>query len=452
MLTWLLPLFLISYFFALRLSTTWGGILAIFWICSSPFVMHNAMLTKMDIPLTVMFTLFFFLFYLFYKKEGRNHTLRWIIPGIVLGLSIITKYQAVLMIIPAFFVLLKRHFPGNDPDKVQVSKIIFPAITGIAIIVIPWLIYSHLGGGSFLFRMSEWFQKIYYSDPTEYRNISPVLNYWHILYKNIGYPIVFFFILNVLLAIRTKDFKKESFLLFISWILTVLIFFSVISLKSLTGRYFLPLVPALILFSVQTLTERFSEKMLVTCLFSAVFFNILLHVIYLNGGTPLDSKPMHILSATILIALSILIFTPGFRSKVFQYSLIIYSGLLIGAQGTVFYTDAAQSTQKPFIVKTVGEWIRSNTAQNDLILTNSTQVAYYSDRNYYLSQYDKTGSLEKLLDNKRIKIVYFDRNLGGLFDERLPGDKRKKIIWKIQREFKLIMSQNMGIILLYQRI
>lgn len=65
MLTWFFPFMVILFLFAKKLANTWGGILALFWASSSSFMLHNAILTKLDVPLMVMFALFFFLFYLF---------------------------------------------------------------------------------------------------------------------------------------------------------------------------------------------------------------------------------------------------------------------------------------------------------------------------------------------------------------------------------------------------
>lgn len=441
MLTWFLPLIVLFFLFGKKLSNLWGGLLAVFWAISDSFILHNAMLTKIDVPLMTMFTLFFFLFYLFYEKVDGKILVRWLALGVVFAFATLTKYQATLVLIPMGLFFVKRYFVDKAIEWDNAWKMALGFFIGALFVMVPWFLYCTWGGGEIISVVSARIHQITHFDPMEYRNTAPILDYWKILFNQIGFPLIFVFIISVCLGLRTMTLKKDSFILLMVWIITVLVFFSFISTKSLTGRYFLPLVPPLILLSSQVISEKLSRHLMIICLALAIIISIVLQAVHKTDYSHLvDYQHFLFICSIFLVGLVIWIFMPYFHLKIFNYFLVGYLALLIGIQGTWFRPVSVETRQK-IPIEYASVWIKKNTKKGDPVLTNVPQLGYFADRNYIFTQYDRTGEgILNLLDNRRIKVIYLDLHLFNteFFDMNLPSEKKRSIISRIESQFDLV--------------
>lgn len=456
MLTWILPLITVLFFFGKKLSNSWGGLLAVFFLITSPFVLHNAILAKIDVPLMTMFAIFFFIFYMFYEKDDERVFIIWLVMGVVFAIAALTKYQAILMLIPASVLIAKRYFIDKKYAQSFLLKLATGFIAGIILVVIPWIIYCTLGGGEIISVIYSRIYQISHFDPLEYRNTAPILDYWRILFKMIGYPLIFIFVISLAIAVRIKNYKKDNFILLSVWIIVVFLFFTFISTKSLTGRYYLPLVPAVILLSSQVIAEKLSRRLKVVVLFASIIMGIILQIGYkANPLLLLDSYYLLMICLFLMVGFLIWICTPFFHLKIFNYCLVGYLVFLFGIQSVWFHSvDNVVRGKKAIEYSSV--WINKLTQKGEAVLTNLPQLGYFADRNYIFTQYDRTGEdLLNLLDNKRIRVIYLDSSLFGteFFDYNLPEEKRKSIISKIESQFNLVAKKEdkRNLILMYIR-
>lgn len=456
MLTWILPTIVIFFLFVNKLSNPWGGLLAVLLLISESFILHNAMLTKIDVPLMAMFTLFFFLFYLFYENVGGRVFIRWLILGGVFALAALTKYQATLMFIPVGVILTKHYFVDKTFARDNLLRMASGFIAGALFVIVPWIFYCTWGGGEIISVVSARIYQISHFDPLEYRNTAPILDYWKILFNRIGYPLIFIFGISVCLSLRTRNYKRDSFILLAVWIITVFLFFTFISTKSLTGRYYLPLLPAVILLSSQVIAEKLPRRLMVICLSASIIVSIVLQAGYkANPSFMLNSAFLLLICLILLIGLLVWILTPYFHLKSFNYFLAGYLALLIGIQGT-WFRPIADIPMHKMPIEYASVWIKQVTQKGEAILTNLPQLGYFADRNYIFTQYDRTGEgILNLLDNKRIRVIYLDSSLFGteFFDQNLPAEKRQSIDSKIESQFDLVAKKDgqRHLVLLYKR-
>jgi len=225
---------LLTFLLARKIFDKRRALLASTFICLSMYHCQNSSWATTDVPLSFWVVLFI----LVAQKAvtGKESTTNFILAGTIFGLSVGTKYTAVMAIIPFFIMYIYstvRELPEHGKEifilkKMVNLKLIFFGITALIIFLIttPGIVihYSH-------FLDSIRYETVRLSQSYMPR-ISPVVwkNTWLKLCDAIGFPLAFLSVFGLIFPFKKRRIEEIS-------IIVMLIAFFVYFGNSLLKRY-----------------------------------------------------------------------------------------------------------------------------------------------------------------------------------------------------------------------
>jgi 4-amino-4-deoxy-L-arabinose transferase-like glycosyltransferase len=210
----------LTYILGKKLKDEYVGLASSLFAASS----HYFLFFSSKILTESLSSFLFLLSFLLLMKLQKDRI--FILPfGVTVALSLLTRYTNLLILIPFFFVWLKK----------KDFKMLFEFSIVILILLLPWFVFSHLRYGNFLGALIVSLKEVYGKEYFQY----PFYYYFVNLLPIFGLPIFFslFFLLN---------WKKENKLLLLTFLL-VFIAFSILARKEF--RYLVPYFPVFYLAS-----------------------------------------------------------------------------------------------------------------------------------------------------------------------------------------------------------
>jgi hypothetical protein len=246
------PLLLLSlYLLAKEMYRDKVALLSVVLISSIPLFIVLGIVFYQDIPLVSLLT---FSLYLLYKK-------RYILSGLIFGLSILMKLNA-LMMLPFFLILIPFHKNGNFLKKTgSVLRFMLPVLC----INIPDAIFRHQNFGY-----------IYYTAPyyipknMDYYSPGLITNGLLNIFRFLGIA----FIGSLCLYVLLKRFQKKDLFLLIPSI-GYFLFFLVLFRKNPDVRYLLPIIPMLAILAAKGMClpnkSLIVKSVMTICIFQSLF-------------------------------------------------------------------------------------------------------------------------------------------------------------------------------------
>jgi 4-amino-4-deoxy-L-arabinose transferase-like glycosyltransferase len=210
----------LTYILGKKLKDEYVGLASSLFAASS----HYFLFFSSKILTESLSSFLFLLSFLLLMKLQKDRI--FILPfGVTVALSLLTRYTNLLILIPFFFVWLKK----------KDFKMLFEFSIVILILLLPWFVFSHLRYGNFLGALIVSLKEVYGKEYFQY----PFYYYFVNLLPIFGLPIFFslFFLLN---------WKKENKLLLLTFLL-IFIAFSILARKEF--RYLVPYFPVFYLAS-----------------------------------------------------------------------------------------------------------------------------------------------------------------------------------------------------------
>jgi len=222
-----------------KLYNTNVGLIAAIILALTPFIIKNSNLIMADVPVATLLTISFYLL-LFHEKK-------WLMffAGIFLGLSVLTKFPAVLIILVfiAYFYI----------NRVKWNKILL-SILGFSIVMIPYFIWCYVKFGNFL--------EPFITAP-KFAAVTNQPFYFYLINLYTVFTIIIIlglvlWIMSIIIKIRKKDYSEINIdFILMFWIFILLIYLSNNPHKLL--RYLMPIAPPLILLASKGFDSTLSK-------------------------------------------------------------------------------------------------------------------------------------------------------------------------------------------------
>ena len=172
-----------------------------------------------------------------------------IISGILMGLAMLTKTQALFVFpIIGLSILIDTLLHNNDKNFINFSKrIVVPVLVLIALTIVTYFaLFPAMWINPVKVIQKVFGEAIYVAEVgRSIKNVRPFYHYLLLLPRIISYPIILLFFTSVgYIFIRRIKISKEKFIQLIYMILFVILYFIEISIvKQKIDRYLLPLFP-----------------------------------------------------------------------------------------------------------------------------------------------------------------------------------------------------------------
>jgi len=202
-----------------------------------------------DVVVTFFIALAFLLFWKGFEKGDKKSK---ILFGIVIGISLLTRYTT-MWVVPIFlFYFLIR----DKSLKFLKDKYLWYAVVGFFAVLIPWFIYGYFEYGNIFGGFIHGFKGAAYWGGNQS---------WKFFFQNHWYLFSISGILSgisMLYVFANGDYKKRQIYLILIWILFYFVMLMIMPHKE--GRFIVPIVPALSLVSGYFLIKiRDYEKLIV---------------------------------------------------------------------------------------------------------------------------------------------------------------------------------------------
>jgi len=195
----------------------------------------------------------------------------FLLAGLVLFLGVMTKYPAMLAIVPVFFVILLGEF-GHIKKRVNRLVIFFLPL----LLLVPWFYYFHLHAGDVLLTSKPTLEMLRQFPCTAFSVNRP--GYFLVVQTILTYPIYLF----ALFAINKRTLKSS--LILIAWAVAYFVFMTFYGFLGggFTLRYILPAYPALSILAGKFIVDRLSNNYIMVL--TGCFMVVGLVTIVVNNG------------------------------------------------------------------------------------------------------------------------------------------------------------------------
>jgi len=242
---------LVTFFFAKRLFNQRVGFLAAVILATSLFYIRRTRMAEEDIILALFINLSLFTFFLaYYYQAGKRYYLMFYL---FVSLACLTKGVSGLIfpflaIIP--YLLLRKDLRAIGKMELLAVAVIFASLT------LSWYIYAYhqigLSGAHKIFMKDIW-HKFLPQEPSR-----PFYQYVAQLFGHFFPWSVFLPAMAVYVGTKKGKVERERFLFLLCWVLTNLLFFSLLGAKR--NEYILPLYPALAILTAQVWDRFLVDK------------------------------------------------------------------------------------------------------------------------------------------------------------------------------------------------
>ena len=242
---------LVTFFFAKRLFNKRVGFLAAVILATSLFYIRRTRMAEEDIILALFINLSLFTFFLaYYYQAGKRYYLMFYL---FVSLACLTKGVSGLIfpflaIIP--YLLLRKDLRAIGKMELLAVAVIFASLT------LSWYIYAYhqigLSGAHKIFMKDIWY-KFLPQEPSR-----PFYQYIAQLFGHFFPWSVFLPAMAVYVGTKKGKVERERSLFLLCWVLTNLLFFSLLGAKR--NEYILPLYPALAILTAQVWDRFLVDK------------------------------------------------------------------------------------------------------------------------------------------------------------------------------------------------
>jgi len=230
-----------------------------------------------DILVTTLTVLTFLSFWLGFEEQNKKFQL---LTGFFLGLSVLAKYTA-LIIVPTLFIFLllkNRNFHFIFEKKILVSSLIF------LITLSPLFIYSYFTYGNVLGAFIHGSEGAFY-----WGGVQP----WYFIFSQsieMFSATIAIFLIGMYVIIKNFKIKNSNILFLLTWFVVFAIAFSTIPHKE--TRFFLPLVPAFCIISVIGVDSFKKNQKIILSVILIIVIGSTAYGLYSNYRNE-DSKPVY---------------------------------------------------------------------------------------------------------------------------------------------------------------
>jgi 4-amino-4-deoxy-L-arabinose transferase-like glycosyltransferase len=237
------PILMVAILVALlymMIAKTYGkaaGLFAALALLSMPRFFFHAHLASLDVPVSVMWFLFIFVFWKTIDRKSWAWGLLW---GVMWGLAVATKLNGVfILIIPLIWTLLFRRKWSN------LLRLVLMGLTAVItfIVVWPWLYHQtwerlleYVNFHVNHFAIGQWFQGVVYTPP-------PWFYVYLILWAVVPLTVMVLLLLGVIRSVKSRGDGGLGWLLIFNLLVAILPFSFGKTLLYDNDRLFMPVYP-----------------------------------------------------------------------------------------------------------------------------------------------------------------------------------------------------------------
>jgi 4-amino-4-deoxy-L-arabinose transferase-like glycosyltransferase len=406
---WALPLYGAIFFLTKRMFGSGAGLLAVAsFFTQTPFL-REAAHVQLDTTLAAVCTFFLWSLYrLWALPEGRARRLDYLSCATLAGLACLTKYQGILApLCGVMYLGVVGCRAGSRAARKRALLAGSWVTAGAGVGLLLWLVVAISSGGDFLGAIGHNLKRVAYQTDEPWFH-APLPAYWQTLRVMLG-PV--YLVAGVALSVFLRGrqlWSDPRFLLLSLWGLLLLTFCSSIGLRA--ERFFYSACPALAVF-IGSLASSETYR-----------------------GSWLARRSGSLLRAA---------------------RLAVIVGLVMATSWTAVRAfSAARRLDGPEVnsrYREIGLAIQRAIPTDERVLLSRVEVAYFAERNYFLSQYDtESTTLLKTLEDPGERITLYVEDSPDMFHPSLPVDDRNRLQEYVESNFALLSTPGLPV-RLYKR-
>ena len=405
-------IFLLAFKLSNKENKLFTGLLSSLIFLISYYSLSSSLLIDLDTS-SALFIFIFISSLILARKE--NNYLYYFPASLSLTLALFNRYPiAILAFGVSFLYFIKKDF--KEKNKNHSKFLFFSGLISIITFLLIWSFYSVIIEPNTFFSFINHNAKLGISQISSFKVylVSFLINITQLIRLN-TLP---FIILSFLAISYYIKHRKEEFNLYILSSLTIIIFFILLPRPAFGyPRYFFSALPLLIIplsfYINETLSRIKNKELKLSIIISIMSLIIILllkpiPVFYTSKGLILSSNFFDLISYILPVLTLFLIIFMRNKRIIFITSLFLIF-ILQSAYLSVIYLQHDSQT------KEVGEFIKSVTSENDILISPKA-VGYYSQRKFYNNDNNKPSfSLSKDYIFEYLSKTYNSPNMDDKF-------------------------------------
>ena len=371
------------------------GLLSAFFLAINRLHVEHSQIIDIDGSFFTFFLILNIFFILkWFKTNKRKYFIFSVISSIIL---ILVKEPAVLIFFPLFLYFYK---------KKKINKFLEFLTVTLSLSIIFILLFNYFYSSNFFDGFLQQINKIVTKKPIE-NTLTRVYQFIGITTWDFTLPFVLISLFSIFYVWKEK---KEYFKFLLYVVLSFVLFYTVI--LGLT-RYFVPIIPVVCLLVsnyIINLKIKDSRKSIILILSTIVLCYLIFYFLKIRTDLYFLSEIKTNFSLIIIPYLLCTIPLTLYFLKYRNFSLILLIGMSIG-YNIFFAQEAVNPLITPDYSKAITdatEFIKNSNIKAPIV--TSEDISFHSNKEYYNIKRMNKKSIEKIIDEYKIKYVIYKTN------------------------------------------